>query len=365
MSCGFSFADRNSLSTMPGSKVSNASSEAYFGSAVVDDPEIVGRCGGSSTIRKRSRSQSVKENAMKISPSPAKRRSPRRCSNGGVNTVNSNREVMEKFHPDLRNNACSPLQNLQKLYSQKRQLPSGKMMIIIVDEMDYLITKDRGVLHDLFMLSTLPYSRCILIGIANAINLADRFLPRLESLNCKPTVVTFCAYSKDQILKIIHQRLSVLGYDIFEAIALEFCARKVAAASGDMRRALNICRSAIEVFEAELKHATNKEEVNIVRFDHMEIALSRAFKPVKVDTIQSLPQHQQLNQSYSEFCKDNHIPAVGMHEFTIMCGALSDQGLLNVGRAKEVIQKKVTLKVDSSDVRFALKEIRFFNNCLE
>ncbi|TVU22286.1 hypothetical protein EJB05_13216, partial [Eragrostis curvula] len=30
-----------------------------------------------------------------------------------------------------------------------------------------------------------------LVGIANAIDLADRFLPKLESLNCKPFVVTF------------------------------------------------------------------------------------------------------------------------------------------------------------------------------
>jgi Cdc6-like AAA superfamily ATPase len=33
-----------------------------------------------------------------------------------------------------------------------------------VDEMDYLITRDRAVLHDLFMFTTLPFSRCILIG---------------------------------------------------------------------------------------------------------------------------------------------------------------------------------------------------------
>lgn len=37
--------------------------------------------------------------------------------------------------------------------------------LIIADELDYLITKDRVVLHDLFMLTTLPFSRCILIGI--------------------------------------------------------------------------------------------------------------------------------------------------------------------------------------------------------
>ena len=36
--------------------------------------------------------------------------------------------------------------------------------VVIADELDYLITKDRAVLHDLFMLTTLPFSRCVLIG---------------------------------------------------------------------------------------------------------------------------------------------------------------------------------------------------------
>ncbi|XP_057508361.1 cell division control protein 6 homolog B-like isoform X2 [Actinidia eriantha] len=79
--------------------------------------------------------------------------------------------------------STSPLQHLQNLYSQKQQSTSVKMMLIIADELDYLITKDRAVLHDLFMLTTYPFSRCILIGIANAIDLADRFLPGLQSLN--------------------------------------------------------------------------------------------------------------------------------------------------------------------------------------
>nr|CAD1834726.1 unnamed protein product [Ananas comosus var. bracteatus] len=118
----------------------------------------------------------------------------------------------------------SPLEHLQNLFSRSH-LSSRRMIVIVVDEMDYLITKDRAVLHDLFMLTTFPFSQCILIGIANAIDLADRFLPKLESLNCKPLVINFRAYSKDQILKIIQQRLMVLGYDVFQPLALEFCAR--------------------------------------------------------------------------------------------------------------------------------------------
>ncbi|XAR60722.1 hypothetical protein NMG60_11034204 [Bertholletia excelsa] len=214
------------------------------------------------------------------------------------------------------NGPTSPLQQLQGLYSQKQQPTGMKMMLIIADELDYLITKDRAVLHDLFMLTTLPFSRCILIGIANAIDLADRFLPKLQSLNCKPIVITFRAYSKDQIIMILQQRLKELPYTVFQAQALELCARKVAAASGDMRKALCICRSAIEILDTELKESAHdlnlslaengysdqqkpgtcdsiKREIDIVRVDHMAIALSKTYSSPIVDTIQSLPQHQQ------------------------------------------------------------------------
>ncbi|WOK94826.1 cell division control protein [Canna indica] len=278
-----------------------------------------------------------------------------------------------------------PLQHLQKIFSQKSQ-PLGRMMLMVVDEIDFLVTKDHSVLHDLFMLTTLPYSRCILIGIANTIDLTDRLLPNLGSLHCKPIVITFCAYSKDQILKIIQQRLMVVEYDVFELAALEFCARKVAAASGDVRKALDICRNAIEVLEAELRGSTGKEEIEIVSFDHMNIAITKSFKSPMVDIIQSLPQHQQvilcslvrlfrqckrnattleeLNRSYLEICKSTQIRPVEMMEFTDLCSALSDQGLLDVGKSKGQKLKNIKLKVDSSDITFALKGIRFFRNCL-
>ncbi|KAJ4869380.1 hypothetical protein Rs2_49067 [Raphanus sativus] len=135
-------------------------------------------------------------------------------------------KIVEIVEP-VKKDDCysSPLQHLQSLFSQKQQ-SSSRMMLIIADEMDFLITKDRGVLHDLFMLTTLPFSTCILIGVANAIDLADRFLPKLKSLNCKPVVVTFRAYSKDQILMILQERLMVLPYIVaFQSKALELCAR--------------------------------------------------------------------------------------------------------------------------------------------
>ncbi|XP_022144826.1 cell division control protein 6 homolog B-like [Momordica charantia] len=302
-----------------------------------------------------------------------------------------------------RNASSTPLQHLQRLYSQKAESSSVKMMLIMADELDYLITKDRAVLHDLFMLTTFPFSRCILIGIANAIDLADRFLPKLQSLNCKPHVVTYRAYSKDQILKILQQRLIVLPYVVFQPQALEFCARKVAAVSGDMRKALCVCRNAIELLEVELKASSKelhhneacdtsapelvkRQEFGVVTLDHMAVALSKTFKSPVVETIQSLPQHQQiilcsvvklvhggkkdttigeLNKSYVDNCRSASIPPMGTSELSNMFTVLNDQGLLKLGQSRENKLRRVLLKVDEADVLFALKGIRFFRNWLQ
>ncbi|XP_028784745.1 cell division control protein 6 homolog B [Neltuma alba] len=317
-------------------------------------------------------------------------------------------KILGLNQPRGKKTSASPLQQLQNLYSQKSS--SQKMTLIVVDELDYLITKDRAVLHDLFMLTTFPFSRCILIGISNAIDLADRFLPRLKSLNCKPIIVTFRAYSKEQILGILKERLRELPYAVFQHQALELCARKVAAASGDMRKALCLCRSAIEMQEAEIRESiglseisleekappqqtitsdldhVKKQEFDVVRIDHMALALSKTYRSPAVDTIQSLPHHQQiilcssmkhfsgtkkdtilgeLYKSYAGICKSSLIPPAGILEFSNMCRVLNDQGLIKLGPSREDKLKRVTLRIDEADITFALQGIRFFRNCLQ
>nr|GMD28123.1 cell division control protein 6 homolog B-like [Ipomoea batatas] len=309
-------------------------------------------------------------------------------------------KILEKIQPKKKlSGSTTPLQLLQNLFSLKQQAGTS-MMLIIADELDYLITQDRAVLHDLFMLTTFPSSRCIVLGIANAIDLADRFLPKLQSLNCKPMVITFRAYSKDQIIMILRQRLAALPYIVFQPQALELCARKIASASGDMRKALSICRSAIEVLETEIRDSINSLNLtsletgvsdapcnilrmpdnNIVRVDHVARALSNAYKSPAVDTIQSLPQHQQiilcsavklfrggkkdatigeLSKYYIDVCRSTLVPAVGVMELSSMCRVLADQGLLKMGQSREVKLRRVTLKVDEADITFALQERRF------
>lgn len=52
-------------------------------------------------------------------------------------------------------------------------------------------------------------------------------------------------------MKIIQSRLEGIPGDLVEPDAVQFASRKVAAVSGDARRALDICRRAVELAEAE------------------------------------------------------------------------------------------------------------------
>ncbi|GKE28802.1 cell division control protein 6 homolog B-like protein, partial [Tanacetum coccineum] len=73
--------------------------------------------------------------------------------------------------------------------------------------------------------------------------------------------------------------VDALPYTVFQPQALELYARKVSASSGDMRKALGICRGAIEMLETELReNACTSNLASMVRVDHMAIALSRAYK---------------------------------------------------------------------------------------
>lgn len=48
--------------------------------------------------------------------------------------------------------------------------------------------------------------------------------------------------------------------------AVQFCARKIAAVSGDMRKALDICRRAVEVVETEVKRQSVLKPIDISKY---------------------------------------------------------------------------------------------------
>jgi Cdc6-like AAA superfamily ATPase len=120
--------------------------------------------------------------------------------------------------------------------------------VLLVDELDYMLTRQQHVLYNLFDWPSRRSARLLVIGISNTIDLPDLLMPRVHS-RLGLTKLHFEPYTKEQIGLIIADRLRSLP--AFGEGAVELCARKIASISGDMRRALQICRRAAEICEEQ------------------------------------------------------------------------------------------------------------------
>lgn len=119
-----------------------------------------------------------------------------------------------------------------------------------MDELDQLVTKSQSVMYNFFNWPGLRHSRLIVLAVANTMDLPERTLSNKISSRLGLTRITFPGYTHTQLQEIIQSRLSHIP-SIVEPDAIQFASRKVAAVSGDARRALDICRRAVEIAEAE------------------------------------------------------------------------------------------------------------------
>lgn len=186
------------------------------------------------------------------------------------------------------------------------------LRVLVLDEMDQLVNgKGPDVVYSLFQCARTSGSRLIVIGLANALDLTVRHLPLLAvaaaqnspssspspltttstsgSANSgtaatpktrgrkpktpsststkkpeseKPSaigendssamkIINFPPYDRSEIEKILEARLMEIGSNIFDTGAIKFVAAKVAATTGDMRKALNACKLALDAVEKQ------------------------------------------------------------------------------------------------------------------
>lgn len=149
---------------------------------------------------------------------------------------------------------------LQKMFTPKKK--SQDVFLVVLDEIDHILSLDLESLYRVFEWSMQKSSRLLLVGIANALDLTDRFLPRLKSRNLKPELLPFLPYTAAQVKTIITTRLkSLLPQDkaeagflpFFHPAAIELCSRKVSSQTGDLRKAFEICRRALDLVETETR----------------------------------------------------------------------------------------------------------------
>eukprot|EP01083_Nonionella_stella_P299392 1016666_1 len=139
------------------------------------------------------------------------------------------------------------VRKLVKYFSTKDD--SRKVIVLLVDELDFLLTRQQKVIYNLFDWPTKAEAKLVVIGIANTMDLPERLLPRVSSRLGTQRVV-FKSYARHQLTEIIEQRLE--STKVFSADAIRFCASAVAGVSGDCRTALQICRRAVEIAQKDV-----------------------------------------------------------------------------------------------------------------
>ena len=285
--------------------------------------------------------------------------------------------------------------NEAQKFLEKKFTGKGPPIVLVLDEIDQLESKNQDVLYTMFEWPSLPASKLILIGIANALDLTDRILPRLQLRpECKPKLLHFSPYSKDQIVKILTARLSeVEGSNIMDVSAVQFCARKIAAVSGDMRKALDICRRAVEVVETEAKRqqvlkpidrsaSPKKSPVKKVTIAHVSKVISEVYGSRIVNSCggeqPTIPLQQkllictvlllqkesklreisvgQLHETYCSICKKRQVSQISQEDCLSLCNLLESRGIISMKRAKETRMAKVSLKIDEREVDHALQD---------
>ncbi|XP_034543473.1 cell division control protein 6 homolog isoform X2 [Notolabrus celidotus] len=265
----------------------------------------------------------------------------------------------------------------------------GPAVLLVLDEMDQLDSKAQDVLYTIFEWPYLPKSRLCLVGIANALDLTDRILPRLQARpHCRPLLLHFPPYSRQELAAIVQDRLAQASAEgILDASAVQFCARKVSAVSGDARKALDICRRAVEVVESdERKKASDpnsEEKATRVSLPQVARVLSEVYGDRMASQSggtdgESFPLQQKLlvccllllirngkskevvlgklHEVYSRLCAQRQVSAVGQGECLSLCSLLESRGIIALKKGKEARLTKVFLKIEEKDVENALKD---------
>lgn len=281
----------------------------------------------------------------------------------------------------------------------------GPMLLLVLDEMDQLGSRAQDVLYTIFEWPRLPGSRLVLIGLANALDLTERLLARLHTPPLPaPHLLRFAPYGREQLTAILHGRLEQLqGGPVLEPSALQFCARKVSAVSGDARKALDVCRRAVELVELEVRSQTLLQPLpggdptaapcpvpKRVGLPQVSRVLSEVFgdrmapgsprardafplqQKILVCSLLLLARHLRtrqvtlgkLHDAYSRVCRRQQLPAVDQTECLSLATLLESRGVLELKRAKDSRLTKVSLKVEEEEAQHALQDATLVGSIL-
>ena len=137
--------------------------------------------------------------------------------------------------------------------------PSNSHIILVIDEIDFLINKNQTFLYNLFNWSSYENSKLIIITISNTLDFPNRLLPKIQSRMGKNKIM-FKPYNKDQLSTIIESK--GIDFNHFSPDAIKLCCMKVSAINGDLRRTIQILLRAKELYNMDNIRESKKKKID-------------------------------------------------------------------------------------------------------
>ncbi|KAI0790048.1 hypothetical protein C8Q75DRAFT_763757 [Abortiporus biennis] len=173
----------------------------------------------------------------------------------------------------LKISSKEALRHLTNHFSSSDRLgPGGHACVVLMDELDQLMTNKQDVVYNFFNWPTLAGSRLVVLAVANTMDLPERVMTGRVRSRLGMTRINFQPYTTPQLEKIVHARLqsAKLGLpenaqDVISQDGVKFAAMKVSSISGDARRVLDICRRTVELVQPHSKTARTDDVKQVIK----------------------------------------------------------------------------------------------------
>ncbi|SCU95988.1 LAFA_0G03598g1_1 [Lachancea sp. 'fantastica'] len=284
--------------------------------------------------------------------------------------INSAESIFAKIYHSFAKQPTTTVRTADDLQQFMKNHPKTTF-VVILDEMDKLVTSSlqntNATRHifDLFLMAKLPHLKFVLIGIANSLDIKDRFLSRLNlRQELVPQTVSFAPYTAEQMSEIVMEKLKTLDMEpIIQPIAIKFAAKKCSGNTGDLRKLFDILRSSVEIVELnsfKLRNPTGSKtsaaKVTLAHVAKVFATLHNNFSTKSRITKLNMQQrlvlcsliHREksdifqtqtsLDEAYEYYARLLHqkdtISPLERNEFLEICNALETCGVVNIVQGK-------------------------------
>jgi len=239
--------------------------------------------------------------------------------------------------------------------------------VLLVDEVDHICNRKQDVVYNILDWPSRTGSKVVVITIANTMDLPERVLRGCVTSRMGLTRLVFKPYTFQQLQEIIMNRL--VGNSLFDPDAVQLVARKVAAISGDARRALDICRRAIDLIKCEETEFVTINLVNkvinsilsgvrVTAIRNCSLLEQFFLRALRDETTRTGFDYSTIDSVYIQMktiCLFEGEELPNDQQVIMMAYRLRDSGLIFLEKKRWDIFRKVSLNVSPEDISYALE----------